>query len=60
MRVLSWILIAAALAILAGGLVYDGTREGEAPNLSWLYIIAVALALLAVPLGYQVRRRPDR
>ena len=57
---LCWILVAAALLILVGGLVYDGTRDGEAPNLSWLYIIAVAVGLLAVLLGYRVRRGPDR
>jgi uncharacterized membrane protein len=48
MRTLSWALIACAVAVLVGGLIYDGTREGEAPNLAPLYIVGVAIALIAL------------
>ena len=51
MRVLRWVLIMGAVIILAGGLIYDGTREGEEPNLAPLYLVAVALAVIAAALG---------
>jgi uncharacterized membrane protein len=57
MRTLSWILLACAVAVLVGGLVYDGTREGEAPNLAPLYLVGVAIALIAVLVGVQDTRR---
>jgi hypothetical protein len=57
MRTLSWALIACAVAVLVGGLIYDGTREGEAPNLAPLYIVGVAIALIAFVLGLQDTRR---
>lgn len=55
MRVLSWGLLGLAVAVLAGGLIYDGTREGEAPNLAPLYIVGVAVALIAAVLGMRGR-----
>jgi len=61
MRALSWIfLAAAAVAITVGSLIYDGTRPGEEPDLSGLYFLAVALALFAMMLGYEVKRRTGR
>jgi hypothetical protein len=50
------------LACLCGrhprrGLVYDGTREDEAPNLAPLYLVGVAIALIAVLVGMQDARR---
>jgi 4-hydroxybenzoate polyprenyltransferase len=53
---LSWVLLAAAVAIAAGGLIDDGIHEGDDPDLSWLYFLAVALALGAMLLGYAVKR----
>ena len=57
MRILSWVCIGAAVAILLGGLVYDGMTAGEEPNLAPLYGIGVALGLLATGLGAAHRRR---
>ena len=57
MRVLSWILIAAAVALLVGGLIYDGTKSGEDPNLAPLYLVGVVLALLATALGALHKRK---
>jgi hypothetical protein len=60
MRTLSWILIAGAVAIIVGGLIYDGTKAGEDPNLAPLYMVGVVLALLAVGLGTLHRRGSSR
>ncbi len=57
MRVFSWILLGVAVAISVGGLIYDGTRPGEAPDMSGFYFIAVVLAMAATMLGYEVRHR---
>ena len=51
MRILSWILVGGAVAILVGGLIYDGTKAGEEPNLAPLYVVAVVLGGLAAGLG---------
>jgi hypothetical protein len=58
LRVLSWVSLAVTVAIPVGGLVYDGTRAGEDPDLSPLYMVGVALGLLAMVLG--LRARGDR
>ena len=42
---LSRVLLAVAVALLAGGLIYDATRDGTEPNLSMLYFVAVAIGL---------------
>ena len=60
MRVLPWALLACAVAILVGGLVYDGIREGEDPNLAPLYIVGVALGLIAMVLGLREARARGR
>ena len=60
MRTVSWILLAGALAIIVGGLIYDGTKEGEDPNLAPLYMVGVVLALLAAALGGLHRRGSSR
>ena len=57
MGILSRVCIGAAVAILLGGLIYDGMTEGEEPNLAPLYGIGVALGVLAMGLGAVHRRR---
>ncbi len=57
LQVLGWGLLVGAVAIMVGGLIYDGSRSGEEPNLSGLYAVAVVMALAAMALNYQVRRR---
>ena len=57
---LSFLLPAVTVAILVGGLIYDGTKEGEDPDLSWLYAIGVAAGLLAMVLGFQARGTRNR
>ena len=57
MRMLSWVLLAAAAAILVGGLVVDATTSGESPNLAPVYVVAVALALVAMAVGMRQRDR---
>lgn len=56
-QVLSWVLLAVAVVAIVGGLIYDGLRDGEDPNLSGLYFGSVALAMAAMMLGYEVKRR---
>ena len=52
---LSRVLLAVAVALLAGGLIYDATRDGTEPNLSMLYFVAVAVGLIAMWLGLRAR-----
>jgi hypothetical protein len=56
---LSFVLLGVTVVILVGGLIYDGTKDGEDPNLSWLYAIGVAAGLLAMVLGYQARGKAN-
>ena len=55
LRALSWVLLGIAVAIAVGGLVYDGVREGEDPDLSSLYAVGAVLAFVAMGLGYWAR-----
>jgi len=56
-RALSWVLISLAVVIIAGGMIYDGLKAGEEPDLSALYFGGVALAFTAMMLEHEARRR---
>ena len=58
MRILGWILLACAALIGIVGLIVDGTRAGEDPNLAPLYLVAVVLGLLGMAPG-QLEKRGD-
>ena len=59
LRLLSRLLLVGAVAIIVGGLVYDGSREAEDPNLAPLYVVGIVLGLLAVVLAQRTHRRHD-
>ena len=58
-QILSWVLMAVAVVAAIGGLIYDGLRDGEDPNLSGLYFAAAAAAMIGAMLSYQARREAD-
>ncbi len=58
MRLLSWLLLAAAIAILGIGLIVDGTTQGTGPNLTPFYGLAIVLGLAGMLVG--LRRLGDR
>jgi hypothetical protein len=56
-QVLSWVLLAIAVVAVVGGVIYDGLRDGEDPDLSGLYFGSVAVGMVAMMLGSEVKRR---
>ncbi len=58
-HILSWVFVALAAAITIGGLIYDGLREGEHPDLSGMYLAAVVPGGIGAILGYEAKRRAD-
>ncbi len=61
-RAASWALLAVAVALGVGGMVYDASQPGDEPNLMWFYLAVAALAFVATTLGYRAisKDRGDR